>query len=224
MKRIVGAAAVAAMLLAGSSASAGSITFNLATEYSGGSQPSGNLVATFTDVSGGVQLTMDASALTGGEFVSDWVFNFALDASKLVATHQSGATASSVGLVNQSFEINPSKFYDIKFSFPTSNSSSTRLGPSFATSVYLLTSSTLTLDATQFNVLASGGNSKNPPPYFFSAAHVQGIGPSALLSGKVGDGNSSDNDVPVNVPEPSSAAAALFGLGAIGLAGRFVRK
>jgi hypothetical protein len=219
-------AALAVMAILGSSAvaSAGTITFNLSTEYSGGAQPSGDLVATFEDVLGGVQLTMDASALTGGEFVSNWVFNFSLDASKLAVTHQSGATASSVGLVNQTFDVNPSKFYDIQFSFPTSNSSSSRLGPNFNTSVYLFTSSTLTLDVTQFNVLSSGGNSNTP--HFYSAAHVQGIVPNAQnkTSGKVGDGNSSDNDVPISVPEPSSAAAAIFGLSAIGLAGRFVRK
>jgi hypothetical protein len=221
-KTIYAALAAVAILGSSAAASAGTITFTLTTEYSGGSQPSGDLTATFEDVLGGVKLTMDASALTGGEFVSDWVFNFTDDASELAATHQSGATASSIGLVNQSFDVNPSKFYDIMFSFPTSNSSSSRLGPDFNTSVYLITSTTLSVSALQFNALSSGGNQNTP--HFFSAAHVQGIGPSAALSGKIGDGDSSDNDVPVSVPEPSSAAAAIFGLGAIGLAGRLVRK
>src|SRR5687768_640015 len=110
MKKLLSAAIVAGALLTGSSASAATITFNLNDSY-GDDEPSGLLTATLEDVVGGVLVTMDASALTPVEFVTNWVFNFTGDASELIATYQSGATADSIGLENQTFDITPSKFY-----------------------------------------------------------------------------------------------------------------
>src|SRR5690606_7229459 len=63
-------------LVACRAAPADTVHFDLRLEYSGSQHPAGSLSATFTDVPGGVELTL-SSHLVGSEFVSDWLFNLA---------------------------------------------------------------------------------------------------------------------------------------------------
>jgi hypothetical protein len=223
MKTLLSAALVAFALLSSSTASAGTITFNLTDEFSNASDPQGPqpwLTATFTDNALGVLLTMNATNLVNQEFVHDWVFNFndALDLNALSIVHQSGAT-SVVTKDEDNVKLSPSEAYDIKFDFANGD-----LGALFATSVYQLSGPlAMALDATDFNFIATGGPNDNKVK-FSTAAHIGGIGPNGNGSGKIADVNDDDNETPIPTPEPSSAAAAIFGLGALGLAGRFVRK
>jgi hypothetical protein len=72
---------VLATLTMGSAANAAVITFNLTTEFSGGTAPVGSTpwaTATFDDSFGGAntaRLTMMAGNLSGTEFISAWYFN-----------------------------------------------------------------------------------------------------------------------------------------------------
>ena len=213
----------------GSTASAGTITFELDDDY-GSAIPSGVLKATFEDVSGGVLLTMDATALTLTEFVKEWVFNFSGDVDTLDFTFDSGFAAPQIKkgkdlfdpptLDENKVDIEPAKGFDIGFSFSEANDG-TRFGPTDtvlnpAVSVYLITSAS-PLAAAMFNVKIA-----DPDYPFTTAAKVNALANGQ--SAKQGDSDSSDNEEPTPVPEPSSAAAAIFGLGALGLAGRFVRK
>jgi hypothetical protein len=230
MKRFVGAMVAAVALLVGSTVSAGTITFDLDTVYSGGT-PNGTppyLTATFEDDPNGVLVTFSALNLAASEFVGFWLFNIdpafsdaSFDAADI--TRVSGATAAVSLAANTppDFSAGPSKYYDLKFDFENSSSSNNRLSPTaYTQAVYLITSPTLTPE--DFNFLSSQSKGFQ----YSSAAHIQSIASTDpnLTSGWIADGNASDNDVPVTVPEPSSAAAAIFGLSALGLAGRFVRK
>jgi hypothetical protein len=229
MKKIFSAVLVAGALLTGSTVSAGTITFELDDDY-GAAIPSGVLTATFEDFSGYVLLTMDATALTLTEYVKEWVFNFSGDVDTLDFTYDSGVVAPQIKKGNNLFDpptldenkvdIEPAKGFDIGFSFDEANSAN-RFGPTAvagdpSVSVYRITS-TAALTASMFNVALNDATY----PYF-TAAKVNALANGQ--SAKQGDGDSSDNEEPTSVPEPSSAAAAIFGLGAIGLAGRFVRK
>jgi hypothetical protein len=242
MKRLVLATVVAVALLTASTASAASITFNLGHKFGSGT-PSGVISATFEDLVDGVLLTMDATNLTGGEHVKDWVFNFSGDSTTLDFAYQSGVQAPSVTKkvkgVDTVFDppvldpnnvdtLAPAKGFDIGFAFWNSSSASgipnvVRFGPTAVAgdpslSVYKITAAT-PITAAMFNVALSDASYP-----FYSAAHIGALANGDSAKQADNDSPNEDNDTPVPVPEPGSAAAAIFGLGALGLAGRFVRK
>jgi hypothetical protein len=170
------------------SASASTVTFTLDVEFSGATPPAGSppwLTATFVDVvTGEVTLTMDASGLTGSEFVDDWFFNITDESllGFLTFNYQggssSGPAANTIGQSADSFG-EPAKEFDILFDFEQSNNPSLDRFGAGEVVVYQILGTGLTAD--MFLALNEAG--KGP---FNSAAHVQGIGPTGDDSGKIG--------------------------------------
>lgn len=171
---------------------AATITFDLNYEFSGATSPSGTgpwLVATFEDVSGGVQLTL-TSNLSRNEFVGQkgWYFNFdpSLNLDNLSFIYQSGTEAASIQKEEQNkYKADGDGFYDIRFTWDANVFGT----GDFVT--YLITSSeSISVQSFNFTSLPGGGNGT-----YFSAAHIQGIG------------NDSDSGwiAPIApVPEPST--------------------
>lgn len=175
------------------------LTFDLSVEYSGGTPPSGAapwLRAEFADVTGGVQLTL-TGLLTTNEFVTEWDFNLdpGLTPMWLGFSSVIGPIATiSTGV--DLFKADGDGRYDIEFLFPTAPPSTRFNGTD--QSVYLITSSEA-ISASSFNFLSAPAGGSGP---FVTAAHVQGIGPGANLSGWV------------TTPEPTSLLgfATLIGI------------
>ncbi len=192
------AAGIIAMLMVPLQSQAATITFVLDVEFSGADEPEGPapwLTATFEDVGVDmVEVTMDSSGLTDAEFVSQWLFNSdtAIDS----ITYVSGQVADSTTYSADAFKADGAGFFDLQFDYPQTGD---RFGAG-ETSVYKLTGTGL--DVSDFNTLSTP-SSKG---VFYSAAHIQGIGPNGEGSGWIGA-----------VPIPG--AALLFGSGLIGLIG-----
>ena len=206
MKRILAPCIVAAaLMMAPAAASADTITFTLDTHF-GANPAGGDITATLTDVVGGVQLTMDASALPGQEYVKEWYFNLdpTLDPTALTYTPLSGIAASTILDGAQCCQADGDGKFDIQFNFPTDAGS--RLGVDGNTSVYLLSLPGLTANRFDFSSVEGGGQGT-----FFSAAHIGAIGAGAQGSDWVGDGDGPDEDEQVPVPEPGTML--LFGAG-----------
>lgn len=213
------AAAVAALALQTSLAVADTVTFELDYEFSGGEQPSGTapwLRAVFEDVGANqVTLTLESLLNSGREFVSEWDFNFSPDTSVggLAITHQSGVQADSVSTGTNAFKADGDGWFDIQFLFPQSGDRFTQ----GSTSVYQISGSGINAQSFNHTSAPGGGNGT-----YYSAAHVQGIGPGARLSGWIGAaGSVVDEDEPIGggaaVPEPSSMA--LLGMGCLSMLG-----
>jgi hypothetical protein len=218
-KCVLSLVAITALLASAPVASAASFTFNLSTVYDGATPtgPAPYLTATFADVSPNVvELTFNAGNLLGTEYVTEWDFNLdpAINPISLVGNvaHTGGLAASSIDFrnANNEFKAGPSDFYDIEFIFPKANSGD-RLGIQVIQSIYQFTLPGLT--AASFNFIAQGGNG----PDYYSAAHVQGIGPNSSWIAS-GPGVEFDDEQPSPVPEPGSFA--LLGIGGIGLIAR----
>lgn len=170
----------AAVLVACSAAQADTVHLDLRMEYSGSQEPDGSLTATFTDVPGGVELTL-SSHLMGREFVSDWLFNLEseLDPDELhfMKTDSTGSFADPVISTGfDAFGAGGGSNYDVQFSF--SLEPGHRFGEGDEV-VYLITSSEA-IDARSFRVVSSPDGGKGP---YLTAAHVQGVGPAASGSG-----------------------------------------
>ncbi len=96
MRRFTPALAILLLLTGIGQANAETLTFQFGMEYSGATAPLGTapwLIATFDDggTPGTVELTFEATNLTGVEFVGEWLLNLdpALDPTALSFTQQS---------------------------------------------------------------------------------------------------------------------------------------
>jgi hypothetical protein len=188
------------------------VTFEYVFEFSGADAPTGPapwLTATFDDgnTPGSVTLTLSASGLTGTEFVRGWYFNLdpslnptSLAFNKVSSSGSFASPAISTGV--DAFKADGDGRYDIRFRFATDGGCSTRFGPGDVLTLEITGISTLTAHSFEFLSLPDGGNGP-----FVSAAHIQGIGPDGEGSGWIA------------VPEPSSMALAVVGLGAAAVAG-----
>ena len=120
------------VLLSVPTASATTVTYPYAIEYSNGTPPAGAapwLTAVFDDENtpGTVKLKMTASNLTGTEFVSKWLFNLnpAISPSDIsfsapTKTGGNGFDNPTISKATNAFNAGPDMEYDIEFDSATS--------------------------------------------------------------------------------------------------------
>lgn len=167
---------------------AGTVMFDLNTVYSGTAPASSNspwLRATFTDVTGGVQVKMKTTNLTATEFASKWGFsiNPLVNISNLTITYRSGERAKSTASGVDCCKLGGVN-HDLLFQFETANRPARFMQNEY--SEYLL-AGIVGLKATDFG-----------KPVM---AHIQSIGAQGN-SGWIAVG--STPSTPNAVPEPHS--------------------
>ena len=180
-----------------------------------GTPAAGALTAAFSDVSGGVQLTL-ASNLAAGENLdpgASWYFNF--NPAKTVTNLSFGlhsnvgfSQAASVSTGEDSFKADGDGYYDILFTY----SPSTKAFQNGQSQTYLITST----DAISSSDFLYGSSPGGGAGTWDGAVHIQNT-PNG------GQGSAWDGGTPDVVPEPTTGVLALAGLAAIG-AFRFGRR
>ena len=140
-----------------------------------GSNPSGPaswLKATFNNSgTDSVTLTLSASGLQGGEFVSNWYFNFGPNTPNTTlpplefAQTPTQAPTATVGTGVNAFKAGSDGYYDIKFSFPTNSQDRFTSGKE---AKFTIIGTGITADSFRFL------SSSSAFPYL-AAAHIQGI-------------------------------------------------
>lgn len=206
--------------LAAAPAAATVITFDLDTVVEGDT-PSGFPTLTFDDggTSGTANLTIDATGLSGDEFIRSVLFNF-VDAgtTDLTFTRTGGDGPTTGFTVFQDADGRDSPgnqgLFDIEIEFGTSADDATRFNAD-----ELLTFSIVGDDivATDFNIDSAPEGPNNVTN--FALARLQGLaddGSASVADGDGGDGGGG------GIPVPEPAALGLFGLGlvAVGLGRR----
>jgi hypothetical protein len=213
-----------ALLSPTKSSAASGIQYLFDNEFSSGTPPAGTapwIAATIQTVTPGtVLLTVANNGLVGSEFVSGFYLNLnpnfnALNLSIEYVSSSGSFTIPSVGSGTiergtDSFKADGDGKYDVLFDFSTSSGTTFGSGNSVTYQI----SGIPGLVADDFVYLSAPNGGHGP---FYSAAHVQGIGPGGGLSGWV-DPSLGAQVFPV--PEPS--CGVLLGLSA-GLLG-FVRR
>jgi hypothetical protein len=192
------------------------ITYDLDSEYSGGTAPAGAgpwLRARFDDggSSGSVTMTLTALNLVGSEFVSIWDFNLdpALNPANLVfsAPTKTGTFGNpAVETSIDAFRAGGSGKYDIEVHFDIAPPAD-RFGP--GDSVEYTITGIPSLTASSFSVLNGLGGGHGP---FYTAAHVQGIGAGGSYSGWI-----TDESGDINIPEPASLSVAAAGISMVSM-------
>lgn len=205
------------------------ITYNLDEEFSGGDTPVGTFTATFDDAGcvgdpdGCVRLTMSTtSGGNAGEFINGgsnqfgWGFNLdpSLDPDDLAFAFVGGNNdADSISTGTNAFQADGDGLFDILFGWNANVGSRLVVGES---AVYDITLTGLTEQSFNFSSVEGGGNGT-----FFSAAHVQGIGPDNEGSGFIGDGDGpGPGPGPTPIPEPGMLLILGTALAAAAFAGR----
>lgn len=218
-RTLIGAALTVGMLAQVQQAVA--LTFDLDTTFSG-TPPDNTYSATFSSSCGAgcVRLTMSITGTSVTEFIDGntsfgWGFNFnpAKAPTLLNFTFVSGQQAQSISTGVDFDKADGDGFFDIVFGFDSAANTGNRFTAG-ETSVYDITLAGLTVADFNFSSLCGQGCGEGS---FFSAAHVQGIGPSDN-SGWIGDGDGGGN----GVPEPRSLL--LLGSAALAAAGLSLRK
>ena len=209
---LVGATLFAA--LAASPAAATVISFDLDTTVEG-TTPSGFPMVTFDDggSTGSVTMTIDASGLSGGEFISALYFNFDGAGSQTLAFARAGGTGPSSGYtISQGADAFDSPgnqgLFDILIDFSTSGSGGGALRLNAGESlIFTITGDGLSAGDFDIDSAEQRGGSN------FILARIQGSAGGGSASVADGDGGGGGGEIPV--PEP--AAVGLFGLGLLGL-------
>jgi len=174
-------------LLGEESARDAALTFNLVIEFSGGTAPSGPgpwLRATFTDVTGGVELKLECMLAGSDEGVKEWLFNLdpAFDPANLSFMQVSGSPMSgSYDAMADAFMADGDGSFDIRFSWPR-NPLADRFNDGDMV-VYMITSPD-PISAASFNFLSTGAGGHGP---FHTAAHIQGTGGDGKESGWIAE-------------------------------------
>lgn len=196
MKQVIIRGLAIAAVTASAVMPAKALTFDLNYIFSGPGIP-GNPgpwgTATFSDVAGGVELTLSGSGLTGNEFFGAWYFNLnsALNPVSLSFAAQGnvGVDPSSV-VISQGanlFKADGDGFFDVVFDFATSGANRLGAGDSIT---YLITGIP-GLTAADFNFTSVGG----PISGYHTAAHLQ----ASSVNGQslwVADGDTPGGPVP----------------------------
>jgi hypothetical protein len=209
MKKLSALLSVAALALVLSPGPALALTFDLDYVFSGNS-PSGAapwMQVNIANISGGVQVDLVNMLKGATEFAGEVSINVnpALNpASFTYSALNSAASAGSVSAGMDAFQADGDGKFDILFSFPTANT------PDRFTMGETASYSILYADLTEddFAYLSATGGGEG---VYYSAAHIQGIGPGAGLSGWIGADDFSTEPPPEPIPEP--ATLLLFGSG-----------
>ena len=153
-----------------------------------------------------VRITMDATNLTGNEFVSNWFLNVnpLIDPATLSFSLVSAPGVPSFGVSNilkgaNAYRADGDGFYDLEFDFPPppgSFAAKFTSGEKVVVDAYRSSG----LAFSDFFFLSAPAGPGNPGP-FYAAAHVQGIG-AGNDSGWIGTGSA---DITA-IPEPASGA------------------
>jgi hypothetical protein len=164
-----------------------------------------------------VRLTLDATNLSGNEFVSGWYINLnpAFDPSQLTFSFVSNPlppgvfTLSGIQTGTNAFKADGDGFYDILFSLPPPPGGFANEFHSGETMVVDVTRAAgLSVADFNFQSVMGGGTGT-----YFTAAHIQGVGADGGLSNFTG---ASATPTQTSIPEPSVVSLCL-GLAAFGL-------
>jgi len=184
--------------------------YELDTEFSGGTDPVGPspwAFASFQQVDPNtVQLELSNFNLTGSEFVGAWYLNFndSLNVNNLNFNRVGGTAVADASISTgiNAFKADGDGFFDILLDFPQKKADRFGAGDNI---IYEITGVNL-INPEMFNFGSAPGGGNGT---WYSAAHVQGIGPDAEASGWIGSGPG------VPVPEPTTylMLAAMLGIG-----------
>lgn len=213
MKMKTGMGAAAAVLLCAGAGSADVLEFNIDTRFGDHEsfQADGYVNVKLVKVGSNVELTIKSflEGSSASEKLSGLYLNFdeALDLGGLAFTNpQKGAGSDfelpGVGKSRDSHRPDGDGFFDILLSFDTSTDSEFNAGDELT---YLLTyDGPEAFSAKSFEFLSKPASGEGNPGPFYGAGHIQGIGPTAKLSGW---------HSATLVPLPAPAYLGLAGLG-----------